>query len=129
MGEGTRERQSPRAGDGGSLLHRPAAGILCRGSRYPPRTNGRTDSDGIDDRMDAKHSQGEPRALISRSALLHTARVLRRAVGPAVRLCAILKADAYGHGAAVVADALCNFTTSAPARSTDAQDQASSTRS
>jgi alanine racemase len=59
--------------------------------------------------MDAKQSLGEPRLLISRSALLHNARLIRRAVGPDVRLCAILKADAYGHGAEIVADTLCIF--------------------
>ena len=60
--------------------------------------------------MDAKQSLGEPRALISRSALLHNARLIRQTVGPQTRVCAILKADAYGHGAAIVADTLCNFT-------------------
>lgn len=74
--------------------------------------------------MDAKHSLGEPRVLISRSALLHNARLIRRALapgsgngngnagpraGPGPRICAIVKADAYGHGAAVVAETLCNF--------------------
>jgi alanine racemase len=59
--------------------------------------------------MDAKQTLGEPRLLISRSALLHNAALLRRAVAPATKLCAIVKADAYGHGAALVADALCNF--------------------
>ena len=74
--------------------------------------------------MDAKHSLGEPRVLISRSALLHNARLIRQTVaggngapvdgvgngaGGGPRVCAIVKADAYGHGAAVVADALCNF--------------------
>ena len=59
--------------------------------------------------MDAKHSLGEPRLLISRSALLHNARLIRRAVGQGVRVCAILKADGYGHGASIVADTLCNF--------------------
>ena len=60
--------------------------------------------------MSVKYSQGEPRLLISRSALLHNARILRRAVGAEVRICAILKADGYGHGAEIVADTLCNFT-------------------
>lgn len=76
--------------------------------------------------MDAKHplpspppaphhashlgSLGEPRLLISRRALLHNARVVRRQLAPHVRVCAIVKADAYGHGAAAVADTLCNFT-------------------
>jgi alanine racemase len=59
--------------------------------------------------MDAKHTEGEPRLLISRSALLHNAKLVRRAVGEQVRICAILKADAYGHGSAIVADTLCNF--------------------
>ena len=67
--------------------------------------------------MDAKHSLGEPRVLISRSALLHNARLIRRSVGGGgggdddggPRVCAIVKADGYGHGAALVADTLCNF--------------------
>ena len=59
--------------------------------------------------MDVKHSVGEPRVLISRSALLHNATVIRRSLGERVRICALLKADAYGHGADIVADSLCNF--------------------
>lgn len=59
--------------------------------------------------MDAKDALGEPTAQISRSALLHNAAVVRRAVGPDVKLCAIVKADAYGHGAELVVDALTNF--------------------
>jgi alanine racemase len=59
--------------------------------------------------MDAKHSLGEPRVLISRSALLHNAAVVRRTIDESVRVCAICKADAYGHGAEIVADTLCNF--------------------
>lgn len=60
--------------------------------------------------MDAKHTLGEPRVLISRAALLHNVKVVRRALAPGTKLCAIVKADAYGHGARIVADALCNFT-------------------
>jgi alanine racemase len=60
--------------------------------------------------MDAKHTLGEPRVLVSRAALLHNASIVRAAVGPSTKICAIVKADAYGHGAAIVADALCNFT-------------------
>jgi alanine racemase len=60
--------------------------------------------------MDAKHSLGEPRVLISRTALIHNARVLRRSLGERVRICAIIKADAYGHDAGIVCDTLCNFT-------------------
>src|SRR5688572_32106277 len=75
-------------------------------------------------RMDAnRHFTCEPRVLISRDALLHNVAIVRKAIGNQTRLCAILKADAYGHGAALVADALCNFTTSAPSRSNDAQHQ------
>jgi len=59
--------------------------------------------------MDAKQTLGETRILISRSALLHNAGIVRRALPPGTRICAILKADAYGHGAWIVADALCNF--------------------
>ena len=61
--------------------------------------------------MDAKYSLGEPRCLLSREALLHNAALLRRTVGHGTKICAIVKADAYGHGAAFVADALCNFST------------------
>src|SRR3954454_13321760 len=67
-------------------------------------------------RMDAKHSLGEPRLLISRSALLHNVAVLRRHLAPGVKLCAMIKADAYGHGAAIVADSLANL---APANAAD----------
>ena len=49
--------------------------------------------------------RGEPRALISRAALLHNAAVLSEA-GGGVKLCGVVKADAYGHSAVVVADAL-----------------------
>jgi alanine racemase len=59
--------------------------------------------------MEAKHALGEPRLLISRQALLHNARVIRRSIGPGVKLCAMVKANAYGHGAEIVADTLCNF--------------------
>ena len=59
--------------------------------------------------MDAKHTLGQPRVLISRSALLANARFVRKLVGDRVRICGTVKADAYGHGSAVVADALANF--------------------
>lgn len=59
--------------------------------------------------MDAKHTLGEPRVLISRRALLHNATVIRQHLSPDVRLCAMVKADAYGHGGTVAADTLCNF--------------------
>ena len=59
--------------------------------------------------MHARSSAGEPRVLINREALLHNARVIRKTVGPAVSVCAVIKADAYGHGAAIIADTLCNY--------------------
>lgn len=58
--------------------------------------------------MDAKLCLGEPRALISRTNLMHNARLLRQSVGSA-KICAILKANAYGHGTDIVIDALSNF--------------------
>lgn len=60
--------------------------------------------------MEAVRIQGQPRALVSRAAILHNVQLIRRALRPGVRLCAMVKADAYGHGAALVADALTNFT-------------------
>jgi alanine racemase len=61
--------------------------------------------------MDAKHSLGEPRVLISRDALLHNAALLRKTLGPQTKICAMIKADAYGHGADLVIDTLHNFST------------------
>lgn len=61
--------------------------------------------------MDAKQTLGEPRLLISRDALLHNAAVLRRHLAPGTKICAVVKADAYGHGADLVVDALYNFST------------------
>jgi len=43
--------------------------------------------------MDARSSAGEPRVLINRDALLHNARVIRKAVGPEGVVCAVIKAD------------------------------------
>ena len=65
-----------------------------------------------------RETQSDPRVLISRSALLHNVGVFRRALPPGTKLCAMIKADAYGHSAAIVADTLCNFagvTTGSPA--------------
>ena len=61
--------------------------------------------------MDAKQSLGEPRLLISRDALLHNAALVRKVIAPGTRICAVVKADAYGHGADIVIDALYNFST------------------
>ena len=69
--------------------------------------------------MDATvRTLGQPRALVSRAALLHNVKVLRRALPETTKICAVIKADAYGHGASIVADALTNFssdTVEAPA--------------
>jgi alanine racemase len=59
--------------------------------------------------MDAKHSLGEPRCIISRAALLHNISLIRSAIGPSVKICAVVKANAYGHDADLVVDTLCNF--------------------
>ena len=45
-------------------------------------------------------------AEIDRAALRHNAQVARKCVGPDVALLAVIKANAYGHGLAAVADAL-----------------------
>lgn len=55
------------------------------------------------------HRQDLPRLLISRQALLHNARLIRRAIPSGTKVCAMLKADAYGHGADIVIDTLSNF--------------------
>jgi alanine racemase len=62
--------------------------------------------------MDAKQSLGEPRCLISRAALLHNVALIRKAIAPGVKICAVVKADAYGHDADLVVDTLCNFSAS-----------------
>lgn len=54
-------------------------------------------------------TSSEPRLLISRAALLHNVKVLRAAAGGTAKICAMIKANAYGHDAAMIADALCNF--------------------
>jgi alanine racemase len=59
--------------------------------------------------MDLKRTQGEPRILISRAALLHNATLIRRRLAPGTRLCAVIKSNAYGHGGDIVADTLANF--------------------
>lgn len=59
--------------------------------------------------MDARHGASEPAVYISRAALLHNVGVVRRALGESTKICAIVKADAYGHDAQIVVDALCNF--------------------
>jgi alanine racemase len=53
---------------------------------------------------------GESRLEVSRTALLHNISLLRRQIPTAAKLCAVVKANAYGHDASIVADTLCNFT-------------------
>ncbi|HVT90911.1 MAG TPA: alanine racemase [Tepidisphaeraceae bacterium] len=55
------------------------------------------------------HPHHEPRLHISRDALLHNARLIRRQLAPGTKICAVVKANAYGHGADIVVDTLCNF--------------------
>jgi alanine racemase len=61
--------------------------------------------------MDAKQSLGAPRLLISRDALLRNAAIVRKSLPPGTKVCAVVKADAYGHGIDLVVDALYNFST------------------
>jgi alanine racemase len=65
-------------------------------------------------RMDANHFLGEPRLLIDLDALRTNLRTLRRYVAPEVKLCAVLKANAYGHGAQTVAQAVLAVEARAP---------------
>lgn len=51
----------------------------------------------------------DSRMLISRQALLHNVQVMRRVLASGTKICAMVKADAYGHGAEIVADTLANF--------------------
>jgi len=46
--------------------------------------------------------------LISRAALVHNLRIIRQALAPGVKICAVVKADAYGHGTEIVVDTLCH---------------------
>ena len=68
-----------------------------------------------------RQTAGKPRLLVNRRALLSNVKRLRLSAGEGVRLCAVVKADAYGHGAPAVADVLTNFYTSdLPAPAADA---------
>lgn len=64
---------------------------------------------------------GRPRLLVNRRALLFNLRQIRSYIADSVRVCAVVKADAYGHGAAGVVDVLTNFyTPQVPAPAVDA---------
>ena len=68
-----------------------------------------------------RQTSGRPRLLINRRAILSNVRKLRAAAGEGTRLCGVVKADAYGHGAVGVADVLTNFYTGElPAPAVDA---------
>jgi alanine racemase len=56
--------------------------------------------------MDAKQTLGEPRLLISRTALLRNIALLRKSLLPKMKICAVVKADAYGLGADLVLPAI-----------------------
>jgi alanine racemase len=56
--------------------------------------------------MDAKSFAGEPRLFLNAAALATNLRTLRRQLAPTVKIVAVLKADAYGHGAVAVAEML-----------------------
>src|SRR4051812_2007305 len=60
--------------------------------------------------VDSRTTLAEPRMLISRAALLHNVASIRDQLRPGVKVCAMVKADAYGHDANIVTDTLCNFT-------------------
>ena len=59
--------------------------------------------------MDLRKTEGDVRLLLSRAALLHNLRIVRAQLQPGTRICAMVKADGYGHGADFIADTLCNF--------------------
>src|SRR5688500_14580083 len=64
---------------------------------------------------------GRPRLLINRRAMLFNLRQVRTFAGEGVKVCAVVKADAYGHGARGVVDVLTNFyTPQVPAPAVDA---------
>ena len=54
-------------------------------------------------------SAAQVRVLIDRAALLHNVELIRSRLAPGVQIHACVKAEAYGHGAAIVADTLCHF--------------------
>jgi alanine racemase len=64
--------------------------------------------------MDANLTCGEPRLLIDANHLATNLRTLRRTIAATVKICAVLKADAYGHGAAIVAQHLLDLEAADP---------------
>lgn len=71
-------------------------------------------------RQRCRELAAQPRLLVNRQALLANLRRLR-SIASGTRVCAIIKADAYGHGAPAIADALLNsFSTDLPTPAVDA---------
>lgn len=64
--------------------------------------------------MSTRHADGEPRLLISRAALRHNLSLIRKQTSGNVAICAMVKADAYGHDAGIVARTLCSAQPDAP---------------
>lgn len=54
------------------------------------------------------HTNRETQILISRRAILHNASLMRGTVSADSKLCAVLRHDAWGHGASLVAETLCS---------------------
>lgn len=59
--------------------------------------------------MDVRTFPDQPRLLISRDSIHHNLRQIRQRLLPGTKICAMVKADAYGHGADLICDTLCNF--------------------
>lgn len=59
--------------------------------------------------MDVRTFPDQPRLLISRDSFHHNLRLIRQRLLPGTKICAMVKADAYGHGADLICDTLCNF--------------------
>lgn len=67
-----------------------------------------------------KRTTGQPRLIVRRESLLHNLRLLREAAH-GQKICGVVKANGYGHGALGVADTLVNYyTDDQPAPAVDA---------
>jgi alanine racemase len=55
---------------------------------------------------DERLPAGPPQAMISLAAVRHNLKLVREAIGPGVRICTAVKANAYGHGVTVILPAL-----------------------
>jgi alanine racemase len=70
--------------------------------------------------MKAKSTLGEPCLLLDAAALQTNLRTLRRVMPATVKFCAVLKANAYGHGAEQIAQHLLDIESVAPFLKVDA---------